>query len=295
MTAQALAHPPRARRTGGRRLLSTLQLAPALLYFLAFFVGPFVVLLAISFFTFRDFNFYPDLTLKNYADVVVSDVFRTLYIRTVGLSLLSAVLSVGLAYAFVYILSFVFPGRRQLLYFLMLVSLFGGYLVRIYAWRTILGAEGVVNGTLMSLGVIQEPIRWILNSPFSVVVAIVNFLVPLAVLPIYAAMQNVSPNLLEAARDLGSSRADVNRRIVLPLVMPGVRVAFAFCLIASAGEFAIPALLGGTDTAFVGVQVQQQVNQNFNWPLGSAMALSLVVSVILIAAVLSWLSRFIDR
>ena len=95
-----------------------------------------------------------------------------------------------------------------------------GLFVRIYAWRTILGIEGLVNGTLLTFGWIHEPIREILNSPFAVVVALVNFLVPLAVLPIYSSMQNVSPGLLEAARDLGSSRVDVTRRVMLPLVLP---------------------------------------------------------------------------
>ena len=99
-----------------------------------------------------------------------------------------------------------------------------------------------------------------------------NFLVPLAVLPIYASMQNVSPGLLEAARDLGSSRLDITRRVVLPLVLPGVLVAFAFCFIASAGDFAIPALLGGVESPFIGNQIQFQIGQTSNWPLAAAMA-----------------------
>src|SRR4029077_8271081 len=171
---------------------------------------------------------------------------------TIALSLLASVIVLAIAYPFAYAITFVFPRRRQLLYFLVLVSLFGGYLVRIYAWRTILGAEGVINGTLITLGIIQEPIRALLNSPIAVVIALVNFLVPLAVLPIYAAMQNVSPGLLEASRDLGAGSVDVTRSVVLPLTLPGVRVAFIFVFIASTGEFAIPSLLGGTETQFVG-------------------------------------------
>lgn len=291
--AAAERHRARAERT--RHLVAIAQLAPALVYFALFFVGPFIALFALSFFTFRNFDFLPILTLANYADVLTSDTFATLYVRTIGLSLLASVIVVAIAYPFTYALTFVFPRRRQLLYFLVLVSLFGGYLVRIYAWRSILGVEGVINGTLLSLGIIDEPIRWILNSPFSVVVALVNFLVPLAVLPIYASMQNVSPGLLEAARDLGSGPLTTTRWVVLPLVLPGVRVAFVFTFIAAAGEFAIPALLGGTGTQFVGNHIQFQMGQTLDWPLAAAMAVTLVASSLAISSLLAASTRWLVR
>ncbi len=272
-----------------------LQLAPTLVYFLAFYVGPLLVLLYFSFLTFRSFQFVEPLTFNNYVDVANSEPFRILFVRTVLLSALSAVLAVAIAYPFAHLITFVFPGRSRTLYFLVLVSLFGGYLVRIYAWRTILGIEGMINGTLLTLGWIQQPIREILNSPFAVVVAMVNFLVPLAVLPIYASMQNVSPGLLEAARDLGSSRLDVTQRIMLPLVLPGVRVAFAFCFIAAAGDFAIPALLGGVGSPFIANQIQFQIGQTSNWPLAAAMAMALIVLVVAITAGLTWAARFLTR
>ena len=275
----------------GRLRVSISQLAPALVYFALFYVGPLLVLLYFSFLTLSNFQYVEPLTFARYVEVAQSETFRILFIRTMVLSLLASVLAIALAYPFAHIVTFVFPNRSRSLYFLVLVALFGGYLVRIYAWRTILGVEGVINGTLLTLGIIQEPIREILNGPFAVVVAMVNFLVPLAVLPIYAAMQNVSPGLLEAARDLGSSRLDVTRRVVLPLVMPGVLVAFAFCFIGSAGDFAIPALLGGVTSSFVGNQVQFQIGQTANWPLAAAMAITLIVLVVLIVAAVSWLGR----
>jgi spermidine/putrescine transport system permease protein len=271
------------------------QLVPTLLYFAAFYVGPLLVLFYFSFLTFRNFQYVPPFTLNNYVDVANSETFRILFVRTILLSFLSAVLAVALAYPFAHLITFVFPRRSRMLYFLILVSLFGGYLVRIYAWRTILGIEGLINGTLLTLGWIHEPIREILNSPFAVVLALVNFLVPLAVLPIYASMQNVSPGLIEAARDLGSSRVDVTRRVMLPLVLPGVRVAFAFCFIAAAGDFAIPALLGGVGSPFIANQIQFQIGQTSNWPLAAAMAMTLIVLVVAITAVLSWAARFLTR
>lgn len=279
----------------GRLLVSIAQLLPALVYFLLFYVGPLLVLVYISFLTFRNFQFVEPLSFNNYANVLTSETFRILFTRTTLLSLLSALLAVAIAYPFTYIITFVFPGRSRSLYFLILVALFGGYLVRIYAWRTILGVEGVINGTLMTLGVIEEPIREILNGPFAVVVSMVNFLVPLAVLPIYAAMQNVSPGLIEAARDLGSSRLQVTRRVILPLVLPGVLVAFAFCFIAAAGDFAIPALLGGVESPFIGNQIQFQIGQTSNWPLAAAMATTLIALVVFIVAGVALVARRVIR
>jgi spermidine/putrescine transport system permease protein len=295
--AVATAQPADARpRLGrGRLLVPVAQLTPTLLYFLAFYVGPLIVLAYFSFLTFRNFQFVPPLTFNNYVDVANSEPFRILFVRTILLSFLSAVVALSIAYPFAYIATFVFPKRSRTLYFIILVSLFGGYLVRIYAWRTILGIEGLVNGTLLTFGWIHEPIREILNSPFAVVVALVNFLVPLAVLPIYSSMQNVSPGLLEAARDLGSSRVDVTRRVMLPLVLPGVRVAFAFCFISAAGDFAIPALLGGVGSPFIANQIQFQIGQTSNWPLAAAMAMTLIALVVVITAVLSWAAKFLTR
>ena len=289
---------PVGARSGARRgrlHVSIAQLAPTLAYFAVFYIAPMLVLVWISFLSFRDFQFVEPFTIDNYLAVARSETFRILFVRTIVLSFIAAVLAVAIAYPFAYIITFVFPARSRGLYFLVLVSLFGGYLVRIYAWRTILGVEGMINGTLLTLGWINEPIREILNSPFAVVIALINFLVPLAVLPIYAAMQNVSPGLLEAARDLGSSRLDVTRRVMLPLVLPGVRVAFAFCFIAAAGDFAIPALLGGAGSSFIANQIQFQIGQTANWPLAAAMAMTLIVLVVLITGAITWASRVLTR
>jgi spermidine/putrescine transport system permease protein len=119
--------------------------------------------------------------------------------------------------------------------------------------------------------------------------------VPLAVLPIYAAMQNVSPGLLEASRDLGAGSVDVTRSVVLPLTLPGVRVAFIFVFIAATGEFAIPSLLGGTETQFVGNHIQFQMGSTLDWPLGAAMSITLIVSVIMISGLLAGLMRLLAR
>ena len=115
------------------------------------------MLVAFSFFTFRDLAWIPDLNLGNYVQALTDPGFRTILLRTVTIALLVTVAVLLIAYPFTYVITFVFPRRRQWLYFLVLATLFGSYLVRIYAWRTILGSEGVINETLLSLGLIAEP------------------------------------------------------------------------------------------------------------------------------------------
>lgn len=266
-------------------------MTPALVYLVLFFFAPLAVMLGFSLLHFSDYHFVGPPSLANYITIVTAPSYLGVFARTVFLSLVAAVIAVVLAYPFTYVITFVYPARSRVLYFLILVCLFGGYLVRVYAWRTILGAEGVVNGSLMSLGIIDTPWRWMLNSSFAVVLTTSNFLVPLAVVPLYSSMQNVSPRLLEAARDLGSSPLDVSRRIVLPLVIRGLIVSLVFCFIASAGEFAIPSLLGGIETSFVGNQIQFQFGSSGDWPLGAAMAVWLVVVVVAFAAFGAWLLR----
>ena len=220
---------------------------------------------------------------------------RAFFARTLRIAAIISIIVVAVSYPFAYIITYVIPRRRQLLYFLVLVSLFGGYLVRIYAWRNILGRVGVLNQSLTGLGIVDEPVWFFLNSPFAIVIASVNFLIPLGVLPIFSSMQNISPRLIEAARDLGSSRIHAALKVVLPLSMRGVSAAFAFSFIAAAAEWVTPTLLGGTGDQMVGNQIAFQFGGGLNWPLGAALALSLVIVVVAILSVLLAIVRWISR
>jgi spermidine/putrescine transport system permease protein len=259
-----------------------------------FYAIPLLFVVSISFFAFRDFAFVPELSLANYITVFTTESFRPVFLRTIVIATVTTILVVVIAYVITYLVNYRYRRYRQLFLFLVLVNLFGGYLVRIYAWRTILGQEGIINGFLLGSGLVTEPVRWILNSPFAIMIALVNFLIALAVLPIHASMQNVQPTLVESARDLGSSTLDLNRRVMLPLVMPGVRVAMIFSFIATASEFGVPSLLGGTGSQMAGNLVQFQMAQ-LNWPLASALAIVLVACAIGLALTLASAIRLLTR
>lgn len=272
-----------------------LWLTPAAIYFLVLFLIPVGILVGYSFYSVESLRPVADFTFDNYGEVATNPIFRSIFVRTLRMAAIISFVVVAVSFPFSYLITYVFPRRRQFLYFLVLVSLFGGYLVRIYAWRTMLGRNGVINQGLMAFEVIDEPSRQLLNSQFAIIIVLVNFLIPLGVLPIYSAMQNISPNLIAAAQDLGSSRLHAALKIVLPLSMGGVRAAFAFSFILTAAEWVTASLVGGVRDQMIGNQIVYQFGSNFNWPLGSALAISLVLVAVAIIAVffvlLRWLSR----
>ena len=281
------------RRRG--RFEGWLELTPAAIYFLVLFLIPVGILVAFSFYSVENLRPVADFTFDNYREVATNPIFRQVFVRTLRMAAIVSFVVIGVSFPFSYLITYVFPRRRQFLYFLVLVSLFGGYLVRIYAWRSMLGRNGVLNQGLMTFGVIEAPTRYFLNSQFAIIIVLINFLIPLGILPIYSAMQNISPNLIAAAQDLGSSRLHAALKIVLPLSMRGVRAAFAFSFILTAAEWVTASLVGGVRDQMVGNQIVFQFGGNFNWPLGSALAISLVLVAVAILAVLFALLRWLSR
>jgi spermidine/putrescine transport system permease protein len=258
-------------------------LLPAAAFYALFFAVPVLALFVLSFWTAKGFVLIPGFTLENYWKILTSPLYRVLMLRTIGVAFATTALIVPIAFALAYCMRFVFERRGQLILQLVLLSLFSGYLVRIYAWRTILGKQGLLNSALQWLGVIDQPLEFLIYSNTAVVITLSGLLLPLAVLPLYSAMLNVPRDFLEAARDLGAGPAYTLRTVLLPMVMPGLRTAFAFAFLLSAGDFVTPSLVGGTQSLLIGNVVADQFRGiGSNWPLGAAMAF-VVVAVMLVS------------
>lgn len=270
------------------------QLSPATGFYTVFFVVPLLLLFVLSFWRVEGFERIPDITFTNYTESVSSKLYLSVFVRTILVGLVTAGIVVPIAYVLAYLMRFVFPTRGQLLLDLVLISLFSGYLVRIYAWRTILGREGLLNAALLQLGLIQQPATFLIFSTWAVIITLVGLLIPLALLPIYSSMSNVSRAHLEVARDLGSKGFRLHRTILVPMVLPGVSTAFAMAFILAAGDFVVPAMVGGTQG---GVMVGNLIADQFkgsgsNWPLGAALAfltMALVVAVYLVTTRVIWM------
>ncbi len=277
------------------RLATTMLLVPASVYYSALFGAPLLLLVAYSFYTTENFDFIPTLSLDNYATALSSEVYRTYFVRTLRISIITASVIVIVGFFYAFVITYSLRSRKAFLYFLVLVSLFGGYLVRIYAWRSIFGAEGIANSALISVGFVSEPLDLLRNGEFAIVVAMINFYLPLGILPMYAAMQNVSPGQLEAAQDLGSSRLGAAGKVVLPLTLRGVTAAFVFTFIATAAEWLTPQLLGGTEDQMIGNRIAYLFGAGFDWPLGSALSVTLVLLLALLIGTLLTILRRVVR
>lgn len=248
-------------------------LLPASLFYAVFFAVPMLALFVLSFWRANGFVLIPDLTFDNYEKIATSSLYRVLIIRTIMVGFITAAIVVPLAFAISYVMRFVFETRGQVILQLILLSLFSGYLVRIYAWRTILGKQGLLNSTLQWLGLIDRPLEFLIYSNFAIVITLTGLLLPLAVLPIYSAMSNISRDFLEAARDLGAPAHTLIRTILVPMALPGLRTAFAFAFLLAAGDFVTPTLVGGTQSLLIGNVIADQFRGiGSNWPLGAALA-----------------------
>jgi spermidine/putrescine transport system permease protein len=275
-----------ARRETRDRWLSALQLAPATAFLLTFLVVPLGIFLAYSFWVTRSHTLVAEWTIAQYKEGVTDPVWRDLLRNTLVIALLTATLTVTIAYAFAHALRFHLRRYQEILLFLVLIALFSGYLVRIYAWRTILGNEGIINQALIRIGVVEEPLSFLLFSRSAAIIVLVNLLVPLAILPIYGALQNVRQEEVEAARDLGASASAAFRKVTLPLAWSGVFVSFAISFIIAAGDYVTPQLVGGTSGSMIGRAIANQFGVTFEWPRGAALAFLTLGIVLATLAVL---------
>lgn len=251
-----------------------LFLLPASAIFLFVFVTSISYFFIISFWKLKSFRMVPAFTLENYVEVY--DEYVEVIIFTFGIALGVAILTTVLAFSFAYGIRFKAGRFGPPLLFITLITLFGGYLVKIYAWKSVLGTQGLLNSALLTLGIVDEPLTIFIFNPGSVVVTLVHFLVPLAVLPIYGSLRGISDISLEAARDLGASPRRVFADIVLPLCRPGLMAAFTFAFLISAGDYVTPRLVGGPTTAMMGSFIESAFGLRLDWPLGAAMSYSVL-------------------
>jgi spermidine/putrescine transport system permease protein len=210
-----------------------------------------------------------------------SSVYMELFWKSVRMALTVSVVVVLLAYPVGYYLALVAGKRKYVLLLLIIAPFLTSYLLRVLAWRLILGAEGVVNSLLFNIGVRQEgdPVQWLIYSQFTVILVLIYVWVPFVALPIFVSLENLDPSLLEAGGDLGASRMRVFWRVTLPLSLPGVAAAFAFVFIPTLGEFVTPSLVGGPTGTMFGNAISELFLKGLDWQTGSVLALFLVLVV----------------
>lgn len=266
--------------------------APAGLVFAGLFVIPFAYFLLISFWSVKLYRLAPGFSLRNYAQALGNYVDVGIF--TVSLALVTAALATGLGFLYAWIVRFKAGRLANPLLVVAMLTLFGGYLMKIYAWKTILGNEGVLNSGLIATGLIDRPIAALLYSPTAVVITLLYFLLPFAVLPIWGNLRAVANIELEAARDLGASPRAVLWDIVLPRCRTGLVAAFTLSFLIAAGDYVTPILVGGKMT-LIGNLIAPQFGQFFNWPLGAAMSFTVLVMALLVFGLVNAATAWVLR
>ena len=218
--------------------------------------------------------------LANYRQLFTIDVYWQTLLRSMWIAARVTLFSLLLGYPLAYFLSFHAGRWKDLCYQLVIIPLWVSYLVRAYAWKTILGSDGVLNTLLQYVHLTRHPLEFLLYSPFAVVLTLTHIYTPFAILPIYASLEHIPRNLVEASHDLGASPWETFWRVVLPLSIPGVVAGATFAFVLSLGDFLAPLLLGGPSGIMISNIVVSLFGAAYNWPLGAAISLCMLVLVV---------------
>lgn len=246
-----------------------LLLVPCLVFLLLFFAFPLFRLLWLSIFT-------PKFTLANYIMVFGSNVYLNVLINSLKIAASSTVLCLLLGYPVAYLLNNVKPSVRNILLAFVIVPYFLSILVRIYGWYMILGRQGVLNYALISIGLVNEPVKFLFNS-IGVHVGMVNMLLPYMIITLFSVMQGIDKDLLKAAQNLGASSTNAFLHVFLPLSLPGIGAGCLSVFILGVGYFVIPALMGGRKEMMISQLISNQVSELMKWEFGAALSFVLLV------------------
>lgn len=280
---------------------------PPLLWVVAFLLVPYALLFCYSFWSVNSsLVIVHNWNLGNFRELYLNPMYITTLLRSMRIAASVTLLALLLGYPVAYYLSFHASKRRELLYQLVIIPLWASYLVRGYAWKTILGTDGVLNGVLNffhitnALAFLQihlnayfaahaamhawhvsfVPITFLLYSPFAVILMLTHIYTPFAFLPVYASLEHIPRNLIEASNDLGASPWKTFRRVILPLSLPGVVAGATFAFVLTFGDFLAPLLVGGPSGIMISNIVQSEFGAAFNWPLGAAISLCMLLLVV---------------
>ena len=254
---------------------------PPVLWVTVFLVIPYAILFCYSFWSVSPAQVIEhNWNLQNYVQLFRNPIYLTVLLRSVRIAASVTVIALLLGYPLAYYLSFYAAKRKDLLYQLVIIPLWASYLVRGYAWKTILGSDGVLNGFLQYLHITHRPVEFFLYSPFAVVLTLTHIYTPFTFLPIYASLEHVPRNLIEASHDLGAPPWKTFLRVVLPLSLPGVLAGATFAFVLTLGDFLAPLLVGGSSGIMISNIVVSLFGAAYNWPLGAAISLCMLVLVV---------------
>lgn len=275
-------------------MIGYLLSAPATLYVGFLVAAPLLILLTYSFWTQTYVTVDRTFTLQNYREALSDPLVRHLLVRSVLIAGAVTLVTVALAYPIAYFIAL--KAQKKTIWLLLItIPFWSSYLLRVFAWKLILGFNGVLNSALLAVGIIDEPLTFLLYNEFAVVLTLAHAWAPFAILPIYVSLQKIDPSLIEAATDLGSGPVERFLRVTFPLTLPGVIAACLIIFIPTVGDYVTPSLVGGAEGKMIANLIQVQFGAANNWPLGATLSLVAMLSVAFVAIVFVLSSTGIGR
>ncbi len=249
---------------------------------------PLLVLFSLSFWLQDYVDFIKTFSWKNYADFFAKPIYGSILFKSIKISGLVTLVTVLLAYPMAYFIAFRIKTNKLVWLILITVPFWTSYLLRVFAWKVMLGYNGVVNSGLKSIGLISEPLEFLLYNPMAVTLTLAHAWAAFAILPIYVSLEKIDRSLLEAARDLGENAFMTFVRVTLPLSLPGVIAASLLVFIPTVGDYVTPTLVGGPSGIMIGNIIQSMFGKAFNWPLGAAISVMSMLTVTIMVCAFLW-------
>lgn len=263
------------------RLFPLVVSLPLLFWQVAFFLAPLIFLIAISFWTVRNFQMEPDLNLKNWERILTRGVFWDAYIRTMIYATVAALFTSLIAFPASYAISFKLSDKtRQWVVFLLIIPFFTSYLVRVYSLQVFLSDAGIINALLSKVGI---PTVAMLNTPFGTLVGLVTLCLPLVILLQVFSLGFVNRDLVEAAHNLRCGRLRTVLQVIVPSARVGIVIAALFAFILSFGDFVSPLYLGGGNPPTLSIMITDITKSGQQWPRASVVALMMISTLLVIA------------
>lgn len=258
-------------------------LTPLLLWLFLFLVMPYFFILTQSVLTTDDFGkVIYHFNLDSYIKIFTNPLYYETLTRTFIYAIIVALACILLSLPLAYFIAFKVQKHKSFYYTLIVLPFWMSYIVRAYAWKIILGEQGIFNSSLMNLGIIDKPLRFVLYSDFSVILCLIYIFLPFVCIPIYTSFEQISKSLVEASKDLGANSWKTFWKVIFPLILPGVISGGTLALVLTLGDFLAASLLGGPNTLFISNIVQNLFGTSNDKPLGSAVGVVLLVLVFLL-------------
>lgn len=274
-------------------LPALITVGPVTLIMILLIAVPLIYVAVMSFCSIDEFyNVTFEFTVQNYIRLVNTDYLR-IYAQSLGIAFITTVLCILIGYPFSYIIARTKSRKKKILYMLVIIPFWTNSLIRIYGWRNLLGTSGWINGLLMKLHLVGEPLD-LLYKQETTILGMVYCLIPFMILPLYTAIEKLDGSLLEASSDLGARPVGTFFEVILPLTSSGIFSGSLMVFIPCLGYFFVSDILGGGNSDVIGNLIERQFQSGNNWPLGAALSIILIVVTLILVKIYQKLGGDMD-